>query len=577
MPDLGKAFVQIVPSAEGISGSISSVLSGEAASAGSESGGLFGENLVSTIKTVVAAAGIGAAISAAIGKVGDLAEYGDQIDKQSQKIGISAKAYQEWDAVLQHSGTSINTMQSAMKKLTQEASTGSDAFQKLGLSQEDVMSMSQEDLFSATIEGLQGMEAGTERAALAQELLGRGAQEMAALLNTSAEDTQAMKDRVSELGGVMSDEAVAAAAGYQDALQDMHTAMSGFTMGMTAEFLPGFTEVMGGITQIFSGDAEGGVGQVVNGLASIGETILSNVPVFAANAGQLVSGVVSAIAARLPEMLSKGMEMVGQMATGFLNNLPQMIQSAGNLVTQLISYLMTNMPQMMQKGFEMVSNIAQGIFNNIPQVVTSIVSVVTQILATIGEHLPEILEKGVELLGKLLAGIIQAIPEIPGKILEVINGIKGEFEKYDWATIGKNLMEGIKKGIENGAKLILDAAMNAAKKAYEAVKGFFGIKSPSKLMRDEIGQYIPAGIAEGIEDNLGLVTDAMDDLSMTTNDAIMSGVNIGASSVAGRNSVGFGGVTINVYGAQGQDERVLAQRVADIIQRQVDSRRAVFG
>lgn len=138
-------------------------------------------------------------------------------------------------------------------------------------------------------------------------------------------------------------------------------------------------------------------------------------------------------------------------------------------------------------------------------------------------------------------------------------------------------MEGIKKGIEAGAKLIKDAAVNAAKKAYEAVKNFLGIKSPSKLMRDEIGQYIPAGIAEGIEDNIGSVTDAMDDLSMATNDAIMSNVNIGATAAAGKGVTSTGGVVINVYGAQGQDERVLAQRVADLIQRQVDSRRAVFG
>jgi hypothetical protein len=89
MPDLGKAFVQIVPSAEGISGSISDVLKGEAGSAGQESGGLFSENLVSTIKTVVAAAGIGAAITAAIGKVGDLAEYGDAIDN-SRRRSVSA-------------------------------------------------------------------------------------------------------------------------------------------------------------------------------------------------------------------------------------------------------------------------------------------------------------------------------------------------------------------------------------------------------------------------------------------------------------------------------------------------------
>ena len=170
MPDLGKAFVQIVPSAEGISGSITDVLRGEADNAGSESGSIFSEKLVSTIKTVVAAAGIGAAISTAIGKVGDLAAMGDTIDKQSQKIGISAKAYQEWDAVLQHSGSSISAMQGAMKKLTSEAASGSDAFQKLGISQEEAMSLSQEDLFGRVIEGLQGMEGGTERAALAQEV-----------------------------------------------------------------------------------------------------------------------------------------------------------------------------------------------------------------------------------------------------------------------------------------------------------------------------------------------------------------------------------------------------------------------
>ena len=115
MPDLGKAFVQIVPSAEGISGSITDVLRGEADSAGAESGSIFSEKLVSTIKTVVAAAGIGAAISTAIGKVGDLAAMGDTIDKQSQKIGISAKAYQEWDAVLRRVGDEMADIFSGAK------------------------------------------------------------------------------------------------------------------------------------------------------------------------------------------------------------------------------------------------------------------------------------------------------------------------------------------------------------------------------------------------------------------------------------------------------------------------------
>ena len=571
MPDLGKAFVQIVPSAEGISGSITDVLRGEADNAGSESGSIFSEKLISTIKTVVATAGIGAAISTAIGKVGDLAAMGDTIDKQSQKIGISAKAYQEWDAVLQHSGSSISSMQGAMKKLTSEAASGSDAFQKLGISQEEALSMSQEDLFGRVIEGLQGMEGGTERAALAQELLGRSAQEMAALLNTSAEDTQAMKDRVNELGGVMSDDAVKSAAAYQDALQDMQTAMAGFGRGLVADFLGPFTEVMDGITTIFSGDAEGGVGKIVTGLSDIGTAIVNGVPEIAAHAAELVTGVAGAIAEGMPEFVAQGTEMVTNAATGFIDGLPEMITSAGELVTQVINYLMENGPQMLEQGVQMVGNIATGLAQNLPAIVTAIASVTAQILASIGERLPDILQKGVEILTQLLAGIIQAIPEIPGKVLQVANSVKDEFTKFDWLSIGKNIVDGIAKGISDFGNTIITAALNAAKGAFDGVKKFFGIASPSKLMRNEIGANIDAGVALGIEDNLGLVTDAMNDLSTAASGTISANVRaIPAGSGA------YGAVTVNVYGAPGQDERVIAERVADIINAQVSSRRAVF-
>ena len=574
MPDLGKAFVQIVPSAEGISGSISGIMKGEADSAGQESGSVFSEKMISTIKTVIAAAGIGTLISTAIGKVGDLAAYGDTIDKQSQKIGISAKAYQEWDAVLQHSGSSISSMQGAMKKLTTAAASGSDAFQKLGISQEEAMSLSQEDLFGKVITGLQGMEGGTERAALAQELLGRSAQDMAALLNTSAEDTQAMKDRVNELGGVMSDDAVKAAASYQDALQDMQTAMAGLGRGLVADFLPGFTDVMNGISNIFSGDEGGGVALIKQGIMGIGETIVGAIPDIAVHGAEMVISVVSSIAEALPELLTQGKAMVESAASGFLEGLPQMITSVGQMINEAVNYIMSNLPQLMEQGVQMVVNIAQGIVSNLPEIAASLASVIAQILATIAEHLPEIYQKGYELLGQVLAGIISGIPEIPGKLMEIINAIKGEFEKYDWLSIGKNVIEGIAKGVTSAAKLIKDAALEAAKQAFQAVKDFFGIKSPSKLMRDEIGAFIPAGIAEGIEDNIGMVTDAMDDVSAAATGTISANVRGNAAYSAG--SISPMGVTINVYGAEGQDERVIAERVADIINTQVNMRRAVF-
>ena len=160
-----------------------------------------------------AVAGVGGALVATASKT---AAYGDSIDKASQKLGVSSTFYQEWEAVLQHSGTSMDKMGGTFKRLataSQDASADQQAaFEKLGLSMEDVSKMSPEELFTNVVSGLQGMEEGSERTAVATQLLGKGATEMGALLNTSAEDTQAMIDNVHELGGVMGEDAVKASA-----------------------------------------------------------------------------------------------------------------------------------------------------------------------------------------------------------------------------------------------------------------------------------------------------------------------------------------------------------------------------
>ena len=155
--DLGTAYVQIVPSATGISGSISSVLDPEATKAGKSAGLNIAGGIGSAIvggATIVA--GATAAVTGAVVKgTSDFAAYGDNIDKMSQKMGMSAEAYQEWDAVMQHSGTSMEAMKSSMKTLANAAETGSDAFELLGISQEQIATMSQEELFEATITALQ--------------------------------------------------------------------------------------------------------------------------------------------------------------------------------------------------------------------------------------------------------------------------------------------------------------------------------------------------------------------------------------------------------------------------------------
>ena len=144
--NIGQAYVQIVPSADGISGSIEKVLSGEAASAGKATGSTLAKGIGGALLggTALVTAGVAAVSGAIVKGTSDLGAYGDNIDKMSQKMGLSAEAYQEWDAVMQHSGTSMETMKASMKTLANAVESGNDAFGRIGITMEDLGSMSQD-------------------------------------------------------------------------------------------------------------------------------------------------------------------------------------------------------------------------------------------------------------------------------------------------------------------------------------------------------------------------------------------------------------------------------------------------
>lgn len=365
-----------------------------------------------------------AGVTTAFGKgVAGLAEYGDNIDKMSQKMGISAEKYQEWDAVMQHSGTSMETMKASMKTLANAVESGNDAFQRLGLSQEQLATMSQEDIFEATIAGLQNVEDTTERTYLAGQLLGRGATELGALLNTSAEDTQAMRDRVHELGGVMSDEAVKASAGFQDSLQDMTTAFDGLKRGMMADFLPSITTVMDGLTNIFAGDYDEGIDQITEGIGSVIDNFSVMIPKLSEVGGGVVSALIDAVTSNLDSILTAGAGIIEQLATSLLDNLPMIFQTATQILLQITEGIISNLPKVASVAMEILVNLANGISEALPTLIPTIVSVVLEVANTLIEHLPELVEAGLQLAMGIIQGLIEAIPLITDSLPMLIDTI----------------------------------------------------------------------------------------------------------------------------------------------------------
>ena len=139
----------------------------------------------------------------------ETAAAGDEIDKNSQRLGLSKKAYQEWDYVLSQSGVDINSVQTGFKSMTNsidDAKNGSETaikkFTDLGVSMSDLKTMSREDIFGKAVEGLQNITDDTTKAALANDLFGKSGQNIMPLLNSTADSTQNLKDKAHELGMV---------------------------------------------------------------------------------------------------------------------------------------------------------------------------------------------------------------------------------------------------------------------------------------------------------------------------------------------------------------------------------------
>lgn len=185
-------------------------------------------------------------------------EAGDVIDKQSQILGLSRDAFQKWDYVLSLNGASISNMTTATRTLTnavEKAESGTEsavtAFNKLGISLDDLNKLNREELFEKVVFGLQNMSDEQERNAIANDLLGRSYTQLIPLLNQTSESTQELLNAAHENGIIMSDEAVNAAVKYKDALTTLDYSLNGLKENLLAEIMPVLSDELIPVAQEF--------------------------------------------------------------------------------------------------------------------------------------------------------------------------------------------------------------------------------------------------------------------------------------------------------------------------------------
>ena len=554
--------MQIIPSAKGIKGQIESVIGGDVDSAGKSAGKSLGSGIASTFKTVIATAGIGTAISAALNEGGKLQQSiggvetlfkdsADTIKKYASEAykgaGISANEYMELSTSFAASllqSLDGNT-QAAAEATNTAINDMADNSAKFGTSMESLQ-MAYAGFSKGQYTLLDNLKLGYGGTKTEMERLLADAQALTGVkydINNLSDVYEAIHVIQGEIGltGSAANEASATFSGSLNAMKAAATNLLGnLTLG--EDITPSFITLGETVWNFGVNNLMPMMWNIVKGL---GGALKDGAMQILGADTSIVTSVMDSITKKFPELLKKGVEMVTNVANGILQNIPQFIQTAGTLMTTFLNFFYSNLPNIWKSGVDLILNLVKGMIDNLPSVISSVATVIANMLATFAKHLPQLLQQGITMLGQLAAGLIQAIPTLIGKIPTIISNIISAFKKHDWGSIGKDILSGIAAGISNAVGVIVDAAKSAAKSAFEAAKEFLGIKSPSRLFRYGIGQYIPEGMALGIKDNTSMVSKAMNDLTKEATGTINADVSMGITQSKYGKLAGTDGMNAN--------------------------------
>lgn len=454
------------------------------------------------------------------------AEYGDTIDKMSQKMGMSSDAYQEWDFVLQHCGASIESLKPAMKTLATAAENGSDAFAQLGISQEQIAGMSQEQLFDATIAGLQNVTDETQRTYLAGKLLGKGATELGPLLNTSAGDVADMRAQVHDLGGVMGSDAVKAAAAYQDSLQNMQYAFSGLKNNISGELLPTLTLIMDGVTKMLTGGGDEVAAAVGDLVVSLSGQLTAQAPRMMSVALTFIAALVTGLLSALPDLTGTSVELVGALLLGIAEQLPGIIVAAATAVQCIADKLTApeSITLLVQAAVQILLALANGLVGALPELIDTIPIIITNLVDAVLASLPEIVEAGLQIIIALASGIITNSGHVLAVVPKLIVALVHAFGSYvsSVAGIGKAIVDGIRQGITEQWQRLKADVSNLFTGLVDWIKKLLGIHSPSTVFAG-IGTNMAKGIGAGWQDTIG---DINRDIAATLQPQYVVGVDM---------------------------------------------------
>lgn len=441
--ELGKAYVQVIPSAKGIGGMLKKSMGGDMDSAGTS----LGKGLGSKIKAAIIAAGIGKVLKTAIfegakleqslggvetlfkGSAGRVKKYAAEAYRTA---GMSGNEYME--NVTSFSAAMISSLGGNTKKaakLSNQAITDmSDNANKMGTDL-SMVTQTYQSLARGQYQMLDNLKLG----------YGGTKGEMQRLLN-DAEKLTGKKYDISSFSDVT------------QAIHAIQTQMgiTGTTAKEAASTISGSFNMMKASAKDFLGNLTLGrdVSKSMENLVTSTGTFLSNLlPAL----GNIAKGLVNVIGTTFPQMFSKIGNSLGA-------SMPGLISKGLTMVTQFTASLRKNAGKFVSAGMEMLLKLAQGWANSMPVMIQKIPQIITNIAGLINDNAPKIMVTGGKIIITLVKGLINAIPTLIANIPQILRAMWNAFTAFNWMSLGSSMISGIAGALRSGIGSLFSATQS---------------------------------------------------------------------------------------------------------------------
>lgn len=471
---------------------------------------------------MIGAAVVGATVAAGgalLGMANKTAETTDRVDKLSQKIGMSREGFQEWDFIMSQSGGSVEQLQMGFKTMVNSidqavagSGKGAESFKKLGISVKDANGnvKDQETIFNESVIALQGMEEGTEKAKLANDLFGRSGAEMMPLLNGAAGSVEEMKQKAHDLGMVLDDETIDAGVVFTDTMDQVKRSLGAIVTNIGADVMPMFQNLLEwfianmpmiqAVMSIVFSAIETAVTTATNifrdyllpVIMSVVSWIQANMPMIQEITRQVFDGIRNVWESTLKPVFSALMNVVKLAWDIFLMAFPHIMTVVGvafqfiqqiwqsilqptilfivDIINKLVGIFRAHMPAI-SNLFGAMANALRGIYNNIVKpAIESVARIIAWMRDKFSEYIMPLVSRVMGWFASIANGITEKMETGSRNVKSAIDKIKGFFDRI---KAMKDAVVGYFESIKSGISDKINAAKDAVKTAIDKMKGFF--------------------------------------------------------------------------------------------------------